>query len=210
MKCKVLILLTLALLLLGSAACSVRQSNNGDEVIPQKDKEDQKNTESIVSARATEVLGWIKAKDMAKLSQTVHPDKGVRFSPYAYVNTETNLVFTADQIRKLPSDEKVYVWGSYDGSGEPIELSFADYYNKFVYDKDFLHAKEIGYNKILGKGNSLINISEVYPEAKFVEYHFPGFEPKYQGMDWESLRLVFEKKNSVWYLVGIIHDQWTI
>jgi (p)ppGpp synthase/HD superfamily hydrolase len=29
-------------------------------------------------------------------------------------------------------------------------------------------------------------------------------------MDWRSLRLVFEKKNDIWYLVGIIHDQWTI
>jgi UDP-N-acetyl-2-amino-2-deoxyglucuronate dehydrogenase len=31
-----------------------------------------------------------------------------------------------------------------------------------------------------------------------------------EGMDWRSLRLVFEKKNDIWYLVGIIHDQWTI
>jgi hypothetical protein len=37
-----------------------------------------------------------------------------------------------------------------------------------------------------------------------------GFDPEYEGMDWRSLRLVFEKKNDIWYLVGIIHDQWTI
>jgi len=226
---KVLAILTLVLLILGLAACSAEQSNNdgkgnqqeetkdpnnsttsGNGQNPGPDEDNQANLESIIRDRSAEVLAAIKAKDMETLAQAVHPDKGVRFSPYAYVNTETNLVFTSDQIRKLPSDEKVYVWGSYDGSGEPIELSFADYYNKFVYDKDFLHAEEIGYNKILGKGNSLINISEVYPEAKFVEYHFPGFEPKYEGMDWKSLRLVFEKKASVWYLVGIIHDQWTI
>jgi (p)ppGpp synthase/HD superfamily hydrolase len=29
-------------------------------------------------------------------------------------------------------------------------------------------------------------------------------------MDWRSLRLVFEKKDDIWYIVGIIHDQWTI
>lgn len=44
----------------------------------------------------------------------------------------------------------------------------------------------------------------------YVEYHFPGFEKKYEGKDWKSLRLVFEKKNDRWYLVGIVHDQWTI
>ena len=43
-----------------------------------------------------------------------------------------------------------------------------------------------------------------------MEYHFPGIDPKFEGMDWRSLRLVFEQKNCTWYLVGIIHAQWTI
>jgi hypothetical protein len=29
-------------------------------------------------------------------------------------------------------------------------------------------------------------------------------------MDWQSLRLVFEETAGNWYLVGIVHDQWTI
>jgi hypothetical protein len=29
-------------------------------------------------------------------------------------------------------------------------------------------------------------------------------------MDWRSLRLVFEEQGGSWYLVGIVHDQWTI
>jgi hypothetical protein len=29
-------------------------------------------------------------------------------------------------------------------------------------------------------------------------------------MDWESLRLVFQEEGGVWYLVGVIHDEWTI
>lgn len=210
MKYKVLVILTLVLFILGLAACSVPRNNNEEKVIPKENNGSQENIESIVRASSAEVLALLKAKDMEKLSQAVHPDKGVRFSPYGYVNTETDLVFTVNEIRNLQSDHKVYVWGSYDGSGQPIELSFKDYYNKFVYDKDFQNAEETGYNKILGQGNSLINISDVYPDANFVEYYFPGFEPKYEGMDWESLRLVFEKKDSVWYLVGIIHDQWTI
>jgi len=229
MRYKVLTILTLVLLTLGLAACSAEQSNNDGKANQQEetkgpnnsnnsddgqntgpDEGTQANLEIILRDRAAGVLAAIKAKDMETLSQAVHPDKGVRFSPYGYVNTEHDLVFTADKIKRLPSDNTVYAWGSYDGSGEPIKLSFEGYYNKFVYDKDFLNAEEVGYNKILGKGNSLINISEVYPKAKFVEYYFPGFEPKYERMDWESLRLVFERKASVWYLVGIIHDQWTI
>jgi hypothetical protein len=51
---------------------------------------------------------------------------------------------------------------------------------------------------------------EVYPDATVVEFHFPGFEEKYEGMDWKSLRVVVEKLDNKWYVVGIIHDQWTI
>ncbi len=29
-------------------------------------------------------------------------------------------------------------------------------------------------------------------------------------MDWCSLRLVFEKWGAQYYLVGVVHDQWTI
>ena len=32
----------------------------------------------------------------------------------------------------------------------------------------------------------------------------------FDGMDWKSLRLVFQEKDNIWYLVGIIHDGWTI
>lgn len=164
----------------------------------------------IIQRRAAEVLADIKAKDWEKLSPLVQPDKGVRFSPYGHVNTDTDLVFSAAQIQNMASDGTKYKWGSFDGSGEPIELDFDGYYKRFIYDHDFMNAKETGYNKVIGKGNTLINSFEVYPGSIMVEYHFPGFDPQYSGMDWSSLRLIFEKKDAVWYLVGIIHDQWTI
>ncbi|NLE25228.1 MAG: hypothetical protein GX625_07790, partial [Clostridiaceae bacterium] len=80
----------------------------------------------------------------------------------------------------------------------------------FIYDVDFASAEKIGYNEILGHGNTLENSAEVYKDSMVVEYHFPGLDPQYEGMDWRSLRIVFEKHNDTWYLVGIIHDQWTI
>jgi hypothetical protein len=50
----------------------------------------------------------------------------------------------------------------------------------------------------------------VYRGDSYSEFYFPGFDPKYDGMDWRALRLVFKKENEKLYLVGIIHDQWTI
>ena len=59
-------------------------------------------------------------------------------------------------------------------------------------------------------GNTPSNLAEVYPGAAWVELHFPGFEPKYGGMDWSSLWLVFRRHGNEWLLVGIVHGQWTI
>jgi hypothetical protein len=119
-------------------------------------------------------------------------------------------IFPASQVLNFLPDKKVYTWGIYDGSGLPINLTSAEYYNKFIYDVDFINAPEISYNRIIGKGSTINNAFEVYPNTIIVEYHFSGFDPKYEGMDWRSLRLVFEEKDIVWYLIGIIHDQWTI
>jgi len=166
--------------------------------------------QSIIDERARSVLTAISQRDYEKLSEAVHPEKGVRFTPYGYVDTEKDLVFSAEQIRNMASDTKKYVWGSYDGSGEPIELTFSEYFSRFIYDVAFTEAEKVGYNKILGQGNSLNNSFEVYRNAIIVEYHFPGIDPQYEGMDWRSLRLVFEKSGDTWYLVGVIHDQWTI
>ena len=54
------------------------------------------------------------------------------------------------------------------------------------------------------------NVADAYPEARFVEYHFPGIDPELEGFDWCSLKLVFQVWENDWYLVGIIHGEWTI
>jgi hypothetical protein len=159
--------------------------------------------------RAAQVIRALEDKDMVTLAQYVHPQMGVRFSPYAYVK-DTDQFFPADKIPGLMADSTIYTWGVYDGSGEPIELTYADYHSKFVYDVDFANAPQLAINLRIGVGNSIDNSQEYYPGARIVEYYFPGFDPQYAGMDWRSIRLVFMEENNIWYLVGIIHDQWTI
>jgi hypothetical protein len=166
--------------------------------------------EAKIRELGNKTLEALRDKNMQWLSSIIHPDKNLRFSPYTYVNHDTDLVFTANEILTLLSSDKIYNWGRYDGSGEAIELNFEEYYSKFVYDKDFLNAEEVAYNRYIGKGNTLNNVFDIYPDGKLMEYYFSGFEPKFEGLDWESLKLVFEEKDGVWYLVGIVHDGWTI
>ena len=168
-----------------------------------------------VAARAAQAILALKGKDLQILAGWVHPDQGVRFSPYTYVRAAPgsaggqDLVFTAAQVRGLWSDPTVYNWGTAAGSGEPIELTFRDYYEQYVYDVDFARPDVLGLGETVGTGNTINNIGEVYPEAIPVEYHFEGFDPQYAGMDWRSLRLVLEEAAGTWYLVGIVHDEWT-
>ncbi len=161
---------------------------------------------ALLAAVAVEAL---RDRDMAGLAALAHPERGVRFSPYAFVS-ESDVVLTPAQLQTAMDDPTTYLWGAYDGTGEPILLTFAGYYERFVYSHDFAAAPRVGYNQIIGHGNTINNCFEFYSGAFVVEYHFPGFDPAYGGMDWVSLRLVFQREGDVWYLVGIIHDQWTI
>jgi hypothetical protein len=96
--------------------------------------------EGIIAARVDGVIQSLRNRDVEALSTFIHPTRGVRFSPQAFVR-ESDRVFLPDQIKGLLTDPTPYAWGAYDGSGLPIELTFAEYYDQFVYDRDFAHAE---------------------------------------------------------------------
>ncbi|HMR90952.1 MAG TPA: hypothetical protein PKC69_01505 [Chitinophagaceae bacterium] len=166
--------------------------------------------DSLLMRQATTILQWLKNKNFAQLAAQVHPAKGVRFSPYGYIDVAGHKILKAAELRNPDQLPEKINWGVYDGSGDPIEAGIQFYFDRFVYDKDFLKAEKKAVNQFLGSGNSLNNLKEVYPGCDFVEFYFPGFDPKYEGMDWVTLRLVFQTEKNSTYLVGIVHDQWTI
>ncbi len=155
------------------------------------------------------IIKALKAKDMETVAAFVHPQWGLRFTPYPFVR-DGDRVFSAQAVPALFEDETIYTWGTFDGSGESIEMTFSEYYDRFVYSQDFATPEVIGLNKEIGHGNSINNIPKYYPGAEYVEYHFTGFDPQYEGMDWQSLRLVLKQENGIYYLVGIVHAEWTI
>jgi hypothetical protein len=167
-------------------------------------------------ARA-EAMGAFKS-----LAALVHPQKGVRFSPYAHVDLSRDLVFAADQLSGMATSNERYHWGSYDGSGNPMELSFNDYLMKFVCKVDYRKSELILEDGTTEKinitisreptagGNTINNIKESYPNGAYVVYSSSGSSLGFE-MDWSKLTFVFEKgSNNKLYLVGIAHDEWTI
>ncbi|NLK88310.1 MAG: hypothetical protein GX279_12620 [Clostridiaceae bacterium] len=169
--------------------------------------EDAKN---IIAETADLVLRAIAEKDFDTVSEYAHPDLGVRFTPYTFVYVESDLVFSKNEIKSFLNDGNVYHWGYYDGSGEEIRLTTKEYYERFIYTADYVNAPEVGYNEVLSFGNMLENQFEIYKGAIIVEYYFPQIDPQYEGLDWRSLRLVFQKHDGSWKLTGLINNQWTI
>lgn len=234
MKKKLILLIVVLLVNTGLTACTFNKSSDkslenkyDSEIINDKEELNKANTETeyelteegiikpefakkIIQETSDKVIQAISIKNFEVISKYAHPVKGVRFTPYTNVSIERDIVFNGEKLINFFEEQKIYVWGYYDGIGDEIKLTPSEYYERFIYSKDFVNAEEVGYNEVLSSGNMFENQFEVYENPIIVEYYFSIFDEDYIEMDWRSLRLVFEEHENNWNLVGIIHNQWTI
>lgn len=163
-----------------------------------------------VRTAADALVAAMQQGDFAAVAQYVSPTKGVTFTPYSFVDPGSDRCFTAAQVAAFGSDNTTYLWGAYDGSGNPMQLTPQEYWNEFVWNADYTQAPDVTVNDIAQSGLAIENVTEAYPDATFVEYHFGGLDEKEEGLDWCALKLVFEQSAGQWQLIGIIHSQWVI
>lgn len=166
------------------------------------------NTE-LIQNKANAILLALDKKDKKALEKFIHPKLGIYFSPYVYVNKKEDLHVSKKEFLAFASSEEKRTWGRQDGTGNPIFLNFDEFIDRYIYKAKYLKAEASSIDSVIGKGNLVNNITEVFPNAKVFESHFSGIDPQYQGMDWCSLRLVFEEYESDFYLVALVNDEWT-
>lgn len=166
--------------------------------------------DALLLERADALLCAMRDGDYKTLSAAVHPVKGVRLTPYSSVEPECNQVLTSYQVASLAEDTTIYTWGIIDGLGDPIRLTAREYFARYVFNADYTTAPQVVLDEVQCFGNAIENASDAYPEGRFVEYHFPGLDQTLEGFDWCSLKLVFEPYQNTWYLVGLIHSEWTV
>lgn len=169
--------------------------------------------DSLIFMLTKQVLAIIKNKNYTKFSEHIHPILGLRFSPCAFVDTKEDVIFTRYNFLDEIKTHKKFDWGSYDGSGDIISLTIEEYFLQFVYDADFLNAEKISLNKMISGGNTVNNLENVYKNCHFSESYFSGFDKKteeIEGTGWCCIRLVFKEHLDKFYLVGIIHSNWTM
>ena len=160
---------------------------------------------------AKQVVEAFNAKDGKKLAFLAHPEKGVRFSTSAYVDVASDVVISRAQIETFWTDSKIYTWGLADGTGDPINMTPNQYCREYIMNRDFLKPTSINVNNDQATGNTRNNAAVVYPNGTRVEYYIkPTTGEDRAELDWAALRLVFERSGGSWFLVGVIHDEWTI
>ena len=154
------------------------------------------------------VLSYIRELDYVSLSQLVHPEYGIYFSPYSNINLTSNQWFSSDMLARIDKVEDPFVWGVYDGSGEPISMTADEYFARFVYDRNFAGAPTVTIDRIAKSGNSLENTVELFPGCRFVDFYIPA--QSVDALDWSLLRLIYEEYNGSLYLVAIVHNEYTV
>lgn len=183
------------------------QQTATDQINPKVDKSDNKQQQ--ITQLAKEIESQLASHNYQAITPYIHPIKGVRFSMYAYVQKDSDKVFNQAQFEQYLQASRVkFTWGAKDGTGDIYLTSLPDYLADWVDNAEY-DPKSASFNEFQGSGNSLNNLKAAYPNADFVEFYFPGTK-QYEGIDWRSLRLVFETYQGQYYLVGIINDQWTV
>lgn len=191
-----------------SAVVAPTNQNESTNGVPSNILQTSESWKAIQAAFTVATL--LESQDYDSLSPFIHPEKGVRLTPYSTVDFDLDRVLTGEQLKNEMKDTTVYNWGIQDGSGFPLNLTTADYFAQFVVPMKYTMAPYVALDTILISGNSLENITEAYPEGRFVDFSFRGIDPELGGMDWSSLKLVFEPVGDTFYLVGIVRGQWTI
>jgi hypothetical protein len=161
--------------------------------------------QKLIGDRAHRLMTLLQAADWEGVVPFVHPVKGVCFGPY---NGPCEKGLSAGKLAEIWGSGTELTWGRYDGSGKPIRLSFKAYYRRFICDRDFAGSKSVLYDVYVHRGGDNYNVLDDHPKDVVVDFHVPSTGA--ERNDWRSLRLIFEEKDNSWYLVAVVHDEWTI
>jgi len=164
------------------------------------------NDELIQQAKT--VFQYFKEKNYTALAELCAPE-GVRFSPYAFIDVKKDVVLKPEQISEAGKSKQKFLWGQFDGSGEPISFTIKEYFSRFVQDVDFLTNSVISIDECLGGGNTTNNIRDAYKGQRFVSFYISGTEEN-ANLDWKAIRIVFRVEKGQLLLIGVVHDEWTV
>ncbi|HSP84901.1 MAG TPA: hypothetical protein VLN09_04035 [Psychrobacter sp.] len=166
-------------------------------------------SQQTLRQQAMRIQRALANNDFFRITNDIHPTRGVRFSMYAYVRPEADKVFSREQYAQYLQQSKIrFTWGEKDGTGDLLVTPLPEYLNTWVAAKKYNNSA-ISINEFHQTGGMINNLRDIYPNSDVVEFHYKGSE-EYDGMDWRIMRLVFDDYQGKRYLVAIINDRWTV
>ncbi|MFS0674737.1 ankyrin repeat domain-containing protein [Ornithinibacillus sp. 179-J 7C1 HS] len=167
-----------------------------------------------IAEHAETIFNLIADKNMTELAKHVHPEKGVLISPFLQLKSRPwseeidPITFPADNIPSLLEDTTEYRWGYHGGSGLPIDMTPAEFFEDYVYTKQGPDALYVNQQTLNGPEFFTDYVRKDFPDAHMVQYTFNETVPG-DDLSWVQLTLIFEPYNDEWKLVGILHNAWT-
>ena len=166
-------------------------------------------SQQTLRQQALRIQRALANNDYARITNDIHPTRGLRFSMYAYVRPESDKVFSRDQFAQYLQEPEVrFTWGERDGTGEPLITPLPEYLDTWI-DASKFNETTPSVNEFKHSGNMINNLNKIYQNSDFVEFYYKGTE-EFGGMDWRIMRLVFDDYQGKRYLVAIVNEEWTV
>ncbi|MBL4704528.1 MAG: hypothetical protein JKY54_08400 [Flavobacteriales bacterium] len=165
--------------------------------------------ESKVEDVARYLLERLKEKNWPAVSALTSSDHPLRISPKVHLDSNT---FTVDGklLSKLEISGEEIVWYINTASGEPMIMNFTDYFNRYIWDKDYSKA-HFHVDEYISRSSLINNLASEFPNCKTVEAFIKtDIKSNPSAIQWRSLNMVFKYMDNKYYLVGLVHDQHEI
>lgn len=150
---------------------------------------------ALLAAPVEKIVIALRDKRMKDLASFVNPAWGLQFAPYVSVLTSGTVKVPHAELPGLFAQTHKRDWGTEDGSGDPLRLTFAEYYRRFVYDRDYVHPPNLSFNTFLGSSNDVNEVDSVFPQGQTAELLFAASEAE----QFSSMVLVFERDQTRWW-----------
>ncbi|MFO7661126.1 MAG: SH3 domain-containing protein [Chloroflexota bacterium] len=147
----------------------------------------------------------IASRDGAQLQRLVHPERGLRLL-VSWWNEE--IFLPGRETRALFAAPQAYDWGTEDGSGFPIQGTFAEVMLPRL-ERDLLGATVWSCDEIVhGPTAGMVILPEGYEQLHFYSAHRPA--PAEQEFDWGTWVIGIDRWQGEYYLSYLIHYRYEI
>jgi hypothetical protein len=158
------------------------------------------------------VVTLLAHADYAALGAHTCAPGGLAFAPYARnLEVLAPVRLTADEVQQFAQSQSKRVWGRYDGTGAPIELTPMAYHAEFIYDVDYRKRARVSVRtpSQLSADADLSALASAFPQAGLVIYRDPG-SPRNAYKDARELIMVVRASGKQWCLQALAHSEDTI